>query len=66
MHGKRKSTRVKPIKTITYKGETLKVKEWADRFGITYPCMQTRLEYNWSMERIETTPTRKRLKVTYE
>ena len=43
---------------ITYKGETLPISEWAKRFNMKQASIRTRLDYGWSMEKIESTPIR--------
>lgn len=40
---------------ITYRGETLSMSKWAERFGISYGTMNHRIQRGWSMERIEAT-----------
>jgi hypothetical protein len=43
--------------TITFRGETLTVQEWARRTGIKAPALYWRLHDGWDAERILTTPT---------
>lgn len=43
---------------ITYKGETLCVAEWADRYGLPYYTLLSRIHYGWDFERALTTPVR--------
>lgn len=38
-------------KLVTYRGETLCVADWADRLGIPYGCLITRLHRGWPTDR---------------
>ena len=44
---------------ISYKGETLTIPLWCEKFGLNYQTMVSRLHRGWSMERIESTPARR-------
>jgi hypothetical protein len=43
-------------RVITYKGESLCVSQWAEKFGINYQTFQGRLSAGWTMEEIESIP----------
>lgn len=43
---------------VTFGGETLCVAEWAERIGITYSALKSRLQKGWSVERALTESTR--------
>ncbi len=49
-------------KYITYQGETLCMKAWAERLNINYNTLQSRLgKYQWSVKRAFTTPTKNKI-----
>lgn len=43
---------------ITYKGETFCIAEWADRYGLPYYTLISRIYCGWEFERALTTPVR--------
>jgi len=45
---------------ISYKSYTLTMSEWADMLGLTYSTMIRRVQRNWDMEKIVSTPGRTR------
>lgn len=46
-------------RSITYKGRTMLVTEWAKELGLSIPCLHRRLfKLGWSIERAFTTPSR--------
>lgn len=42
---------------ITHNGETKTITQWSAQAGITPSCMNRRLQYHWSMEKILSTPS---------
>lgn len=48
--------------TLTHKGETLPLKEWAERTGIPYNTLRFRLRRGWSILRALTEPVQQRRK----
>jgi hypothetical protein len=36
---------------ITYNGETLCMKEWAERLSISYPTLQSRIRNGWDIKK---------------
>lgn len=56
---RRKNARNRGNNTLlTYKGETKCKTEWSEQFGISCAAINTRLRYNWSLEKIFTTPVK--------
>ena len=51
---------------LTYNGETLTIKQWSIKTGLTVSCINTRIMYDWSVEKILTTPARKKIKVKWK
>ena len=45
------------MKTLTYEGETLTLKEWAARKGLNASTVTNRLAKGWSMERVFSKPS---------
>lgn len=45
---------------ITYKGETHNITEWAEKLGMKFCVLETRIKLNWDIERAFTQPVRKR------
>jgi hypothetical protein len=45
---------------LTYQGETLTMAEWAERLGMRYGTLNSRIYAGWSIERALTTPPRTR------
>lgn len=41
---------------LEHRGERYSIAEWARRTGLSYPCIQHRIERGWSIERTLTTP----------
>ena len=37
---------------FTYKGETLNMKQWADKYSINYGTFKSRIRYGWSINQI--------------
>ena len=50
---------------IEYNGVTKTMSQWADFLGISYSAMIHRVQRNWSMERIVSTPQRRRVNGHY-
>ena len=50
---------------LTYNGETLTMSEWADKLGITYATINSRVQHGWSMTRIVNTPQRRSINGHY-
>ncbi len=50
---------------LTYNGETHTMAEWADILGFTYTTINNRVQRGWSVERIITTPQRRRVNGHY-
>lgn len=46
-------------KIIEFNGETGTVREFADKYGLAYSCLYTRLRNGWSVEKALLTPTQK-------
>ena len=47
-------------KYITFEGKTLTLSQWAEELGISYGTINHRIQRGWSMERIASTPQRRR------
>lgn len=47
------------LKTMTYKGKTLTIKEWANKLGVDHHALRMRLKRGWSVERTIETPIKK-------
>jgi len=45
---------------LTFNGETMSVTEWAERLGVNRITLFSRIDANWSTERVLTTPVRVR------
>ncbi len=43
---------------LTFKGETLTIKEWSDKLKLKYYVIFNRIKYGWDTEKILTTPVR--------
>lgn len=43
-------------KMLSYNGETLIMKDWAAKAGISYSCLRKRIKLGWSIEKTLTTP----------
>ena len=43
---------------IDYHGETMSMKQWAERVGMEYSCLYARLNRGWTFERAISTPSR--------
>lgn len=61
-HKKRKKKPIKPQKTIrpikqlSYRGETKSISEWANQIGCSYIVLYQRIRLGWTDEEIITTP----------
>lgn len=44
-----RNTRVNHV--VSYQGESLPLIEWAERYGLAYSCLHSRLKSGWSVER---------------
>jgi hypothetical protein len=51
----------KGLRPLTFKGETMVVKDWADRLGMDKGTLYARLARGWSVERVLETPLLVRL-----
>ena len=49
-----------PRRTLTFKGETLGMSEWARRLGIYPSTLTMRLQHGWSVQRALSTPLKER------
>ena len=47
-------------RVLAHNGKTQTLTQWAEETGIPYSCLQKRIKYGWSVERILTTPVRER------
>ena len=50
--------RYKATKPLTFNGETLSARQWAERLGLPISTIQKRVSQGWDVERILTTPRR--------
>jgi len=48
---KEQNRNTRQIKLLSHKGETLCMKEWAEKLSIPYPTLQDRIRRGWSVER---------------
>lgn len=56
---KEQMTNVRTNRRVTIDGETMTLMQWAERIGIGYWTVQSRLKYGWPVERALTEPVRK-------
>lgn len=43
---------------VEYHGETMSLKQWAEKAGIDYSCLYARLNRGWTFEKAISTPSR--------
>ena len=48
------------MKTYTFNGRTMKIRQWAEEIGISVSCLQSRYDYGWPASRALTEPVRKK------
>lgn len=53
---KEQSNNIRNNRRITYNGETLTIAEWAERLGVNYHTLYTRLDRGWSLDEVFTLP----------
>ena len=48
---KEQNRNTRQVKLLTYQGETLCMREWAEKLSIPYPTLQDRIRRGWDIER---------------